>query len=1365
MGLLILLSTAGLGQLPNNFRQLSKSEGLSQSSVFDIAQNDEGFMWFGTRDGLNRYDGHEFLVYRTDSAGLGPSGNDVRALRYDSATRNLWIGTTDGPNRYSSRLDRFFAYPEADHAIRDIFISPQGTVWFGGSQGIYRYDVSGDSLISIQLDLDEFAAGGVNALGGTDGSLWLGTEAGLIHYQNDGLGGSTAKRVTLTDQGQDEPPATAVHVAESGAIYVGTFNRGLFELSPSGAVRRHFRHDPTDPQSLSHDNVRDLTPNHKGGLYVATFRGLGLLDMATGALSTSYAKVQRNGELSDNSVRASFIDDRGSLWVGTYHGGVNLQDRYHARFKSYVPTPDPNSLSTPTVSSFAEDEEGNLYIGTEGGGLEFLERASGKFYHYPPFGLEGAGATHVGGPNVKSLLLDGDSLWIGHYSRGLDLLHIPSGRFEHFRSATQRLGVGKTLEKQLSHDNVYALLKRGHELWAGTYGGGISRLDLRTGTFDYLISGANQQKLPALRSDFVRVLVAHGNDVLVGSDGGIERIRLDGFGEPKAVETVLKGARVQVIHIDDKQRIWAGAAGMGLIRIDPTENEHVTYTQADGLPGNTVFGILPDSAGRLWLSTNNGLARFDPESGLAVSFSSAGRLPSGEFNFGAFKRLSTGEMVFGGVAGFTRFDPEAMESDGASIPIAFTNFQHNGGTVRPGTSELLEENINQVEELTLRYDDASFAIGITALDYLQPQSTHLQYRLKGLETAWSNARGSVVANYTIQREGDYLLEVRRTDGTGGFLPVERQLAVTVLPPPWRSSAAYITYVLLLGLGLFAIYRFVKLRYRYRLEQFEHHRDAELHEGKLRFFTNITHEFRTPLTLIVGPLQGLIHKFAEDEQTSAQLRLVDRNAKKLLDLVNRVLTFRTLSSEHGRLRATELELNWFLRKLHEVFNAEARRRSITLSLDIVPGSLHIWGDAGMLEMAITSLLSNALKFTPDGGRISLSAKLVGSNEYTITVSDNGRGVPDELKPNIFQRYFEDSSKSATQGSGLGLAVANELIALHGGTLSVEDTPGGGATFVLLAPTDATKPDTVSLGSSHEIVPLVATPAAQLDAPAKELEAPALGIAADNASFKEARLSERRRILIVEDNPELRSYICSILEEEHDVVSAPDGRQALAITRGKVAPDLVVSDVMMPEMDGLELCRTLKSELSTSHIPVLLLTARTGDVARLEGLRLGADAYVPKPFAADELRLRIRNLISTRDNVRAAFSKTLNLEPAEVTVTSVDEQFLTDALAFVEERIEQVDLSVVEMAAALNVSRALLFTKMKALTNRTPATFIKEVRLKRAAQLLATGKLNVSEVAYRVGYRNPKYFSKCFKIAYSETAAGYKRRHGEMEEAGS
>lgn len=1353
VALLMSVTLLVLAQAPNSFRHLQKSDGLSQSSVFSIAQDSSGFMWFGTRDGLNRYNGHDFRIFRSDSNGLGPLGSDVRTLLYDTFRGGLWVGTTDGLSFYSPIADRFEHYPEVVGAVRNLHEGGSGRLWVSTSSGLYTISREGVDFehITLKGSKNPFS---ITVVVEVNDTLWIGANQGLFTVTRmDSQLEYQVEQIQFDSRQNRSPRVESLYPTKNGTLFIGTFDGGVFRYNIATGASINYRHEVGNLASIADDNVRAIHSDGQGGLWIATFNGLSHLDIDTESIHTNRATGVRLDELSDNSIHCILKDLNGSLWIGTYHGGVNHLDPMYSRFRSYINTESSTSLGADIVSSFAEDEQGNIYVGTEGGGLDFFDVEADVFRHFRPNPQD---PYSLSGSNVKSLLLEGDQLWVGTFKEGLNLLDLKTGRFKKFRAKQYAAQESDEPKSWLPDNNVYSLVRNGKYIWIATYGGGLSLLDTDAEVFsNYAHDPENAE---SIASNLAVLVYKKNGQFWVGTDAGLQQVVTNDVGLPIRFETILSGQRIRVIYQDDANTLWAGTLNAGLYRIDGSTKEVTTYSIEDGLAGNTVYGILEDDQGKLWLSTNDGLSQFDPSTGMFTNFEHPSGMSTGEFNHGAYLRTQSGDMLFGGLDGFTRFNPSEIKTSGRAAPLVFTDFSKNGQLIRPSPDGPLRQNINTTNTLTLAYNDANFNIGLAALDYLNPERNIIQYKLDGLDKAWKTVKGKARATYTIQREGEYTLQARTISTDGQVSGALREIRIKVLPPPWRTWWAYLGYLTLAGLSVYGILRFVRLRHSYDLEHLARQQDEELHEGKLRFFTNITHEFRTPLTLILGPLGDLLKDKTQTLSAQEKLRSVERNTRRLLDLVDRVLTFRKLASEHGRLRGDRNDLNWFLRKLHEPFFEETRRRGITLELDAGADKLWVWFDPRMLEMAITSLLLNALKFTPDGGKITLSGKRIPGDQIEINVIDNGCGIPDELKSQVFQRFFEDPSRSHVAGSGIGLSVASELIALHQGSIHVEDTVGGGATIVVRFPVGTEHFSTLVLAEASEKEYVD-----EFDHGKRQLQVAGVAAARDVHAEREPKLLKEQvksRVLIVEDNEELRKYLEEIFKPFYEVVLASDGREGLAMVQAE-APDLVLSDVMMPFMDGLELCKKLKTNLKTSHIPILLLTAKTGEHARLDGLRIGAEDYIPKPFVPEELLLRVRNTLDTRHRIREKFTRVINLDPSEISVTSADEEFLVNALAFVEEHIDDLELNVVRMASALNVSRALLFTKLKALTNQTPGNFIKVLRIKRAAQLLSTNKLNVAEVAYRVGFRDPKYFSKCFKEEFGVSASGFKKQHLEGE----
>lgn len=1320
-------------QSPTPFRNINKQDGLSQNSVFAIEQDGNGFMWFGTRDGLNKYDGYRMITFQhqvNDTNSI--ISNDVRGLYYDDKDGFLWICTLEGLSKYREEEEDFVNYPyqinspsSRMEAMRCVFRDTKDRLWAGSEKGLYQYAPEQDGFQLFQV-AEENALTPVNKdvkviFEDSQNTLWVGSEDGIYQWLEGEkkfkreLG--PASSTTLGDQ-----HIKTINEDRDNNIWIGTHTTGMYCWNRETGQLQHFQHEDGNPLSLSHNNIRTVTTSPDGDMWVGTFMGLNRFAQSTKQFHRFLDINTDVSSLSSSSIRSVFFNKRGSLWVGTYYGGVEYWDKESNRFQNFQHQAVGHSISHNVVSSFIEDEEDNLWIGTEGGGLNYFDRKSGRF---SAFKLGDPGS-HISGNNVKTLLKDGDSLWIGTFAGGLNLLHISTKQFVHFKS-------DPSLPTSLSDDNVYSLLKEDNLLWIATYGGGLNIMDLSNNHVEYV------QHIPknpqSLCSNLTRVLFkdSHGQ-IWLGTDAGLERIHHEN-GNIIRLDHFLPGIKVFSLQEARNGNLFVGSYSNGFFQLDKEGNILANYTKASGLPGHTIFGILEDDNGKIWLSTNNGLAKLDQDSSRFSTYNYSDGLRNQEFNFNAYAKTRKGEFLFGGTSGFTLFNPKDIKVNNYIPPIVFTELRSFNQFVRVNDEKkLLDKAINLTDELTFKYNQANFTLSFAALDYFNPANNQYAYMLEGLDQDWKYTQGQTEADYTIQRPGTYTFRLKGANSDGIWNREERQINIEVLPPLWQSWWAYLLYSMLAIVVFLAVLRFVRLRHRLQLEKIEKENQEELYQTKLRFFTNIAHEFRTPLTLIIGPLEELTRKQEGAGLMQKQLLSIEANAQRLLRLVNQLLNFRKLEAEHESMQVVVGDYIRFVEEIYLSFQESARLRNITYTFSHEENDVVVWYDQDKMEKVCYNLLSNAFKFTPDGGKIEVHIKQEEKN-VCLEVSDNGKGIPLELQEQIFKRFFE---KEATfhhtfKNSGIGLAVSRQLVGMHHGSIQVESEPGKGASFQVRIP----------LGKKHfkqkefiEKVPLLHATTTEVitevnPAPSQE---------------------EQMRILIVEDNQEVQHYIKQIFKSEYKVITASDGEEGLSMAK-EYCPDLILSDVMMPKMDGINFCSNIKAHVETSHIPVILLTARTAFMYKREGLETGADDYVTKPFSPEELKLRVRNILQARSRMREKFTRVLKLEPKEITITSTDETFLEKAIQLVETNMDNVDFSVEDFAFEMAVSRALLFTKIKAVTNLTPNNFIKTLRMKRAAQLLSQQKLSVAEVAYQVGFRDSRYFSKSFRKQFEKTPTEY------------
>lgn len=1350
--MLIWFSHLGLSaQQSLRFRYLDKQDGLSQNTVFAITQDGDGFMWFGSRNGLNRYDGYQFKQYHhDDEQAQSLVDNDIRSLYYDQQDSCIWVGTRAGLSKFHLGNERFYntgpdslaAWGLAQEFIRHINRDRKGRLWIGMNTGLTYWDESQARFAPVikipPLDLKQSSAWVSSLMENRLGQLWLGTANGLFQIKD---GHSSQPKLVRADQlfsvlaALNDRDIRSLCEDQEGNLWIGTQSNGLYKWNPLTQDLVHFQHQVDNPYSLADNSIRSIVLDREYQIWIGTFAGLNHYRPESQDFETIQSEDFMASGLSNSSIHELFVSKKGALWLGTYNGGINYLDESFNRFDIYRRQPYPNRLSNNIISSFAEDPIGNLWIGTEGGGLNYFDRKTASFEHYKSSLKQAKG---ISGNNVKSLLLANDSLWVGTFQHGLNLLNNRTRQFQHFRHQPED-------SSSLGGNNVYSLLSEGSYLWIALYNDGVDRLNLKTGEFSHL--RANENIPHSLSTNDVRVLYKDPQgDIWAGTEKGLNLMQ---GRDPETIrfQHFLPHVKVYALQATDSLGIWIGTFNHGLYYLNKSDGSFKHYTTEDGLAGNSVFGILEDDEGHIWLSTNNGIARFTPRRKVFSSYSYTNGLEELEFNFNAYAKTRKGELLFGSTDGFTLFSPDKITLNTFVPPIVFTGLSVHNQNVEVKTDGFLSRSINHTETLRFEHKEANFTLQFAALDYSNPQGNQYAFKMDGIDTDWQYRIGQQSATYTIQQEGEYVFHLKGANNEGIWNPVERKLRIIVQAPPWRTWWAYLIYLLSFLLITYGIIRFVRLRHSYQLAKITKQKQEEAYQIQLRFFTNITHEFRTPLTLIIGPLQDLIETHELSGKVQKHLSAIERNAQRLLSLVNQLLDFRKLEAEHRQVEAAQGNFVRFLREVYLSFLSLAQRQNISYHFDTEAEEYLLWYDRDKMEKIFYNLLSNAFKFTPEGGEISVIIRQK-AGKLQVQIKDTGPGIAPELHEQIFKRYFEHTTNQdkAKQGIGIGLAYTRQLLELHSALIEINSDGKSGSNFLITIPlgNEHFKPREIlhdfrnSEDSSHypPLVPATKNPSPLISSDSKA------------------------KLLVVEDNPEVRAYIEQIFEGEYHLLFAENGVEGYTLAREQL-PDLIISDIMMPKMDGISFCTQIKTDLNTSHIPVLLLTARTAMIFRIEGLETGADDYITKPFSSQELRLKVRNQLKVRHLLWDRFARTRDFDPKKISVTTADERFLSNLMNTCEKQLANPEFNMESFADELAVSRPLLFSKVKALTGQTPNNFLKSIRLKRAIQLLEKGGLGISEIAYLVGFRDPRYFSKVFQKEHGMTPTEYGRSHSEKQ----
>ena len=1348
------------------FRHLTIADGLSQSAISAVVQDGRGFMWFGTKDGLNRYDGYQFVVFRHDPFdSTSISSSEITAL-FEDSRRRLWVGTRGGVDRFDRVHERFERV--AGGLTRDVIGFAEdrdGSIWVAsGGEGLFRLRESAAGPVVI--DRFEFSPTDPSTVGGgrvramlvdRRGELWVATDSGLA--RRAAAGGRTAGFTHLTG-GPDAPrglidrPVTALHEDSRGRLWIGS-RSGVTVLDSARLRTRHYYHRYRTSQYEWGEAV-GIAEDRAGRLWVSTRAELMRLDPTTGAFTYFRHDPGDPESINSNLPTAVYRDRSDVLWVGTNGHGINVHDPKANRFHTFRrPESGSSRQAGFSVYTLFEDRAGTLWI--DAGLLYRWDRPTGAFRS---FETTPDRPDDFGNTGVWSLVEDPPGfLWAATY-RGLYHYEIATGRVRHYRH-DPRDPTG------LPEETVYDVFRdRDGVVWVVTENFLARLADPGRGRFDAWrfkpLLTQRQWIFPSLIQDARGALWLGSDQGLTRFDprtGALRHYRHD----PRRPRSLGHDA-VRAILPDPRQPdryLWVGTAGGGLNRLDMDSATFEHFTGREGLPNDVVYGVLADAGGKLWLSTNRGLSRFDPTTRRFRNYDANDGLQSDEFNSGAAFRSRSGELFFGGIEGFSYFRPEEV-TDNPHVPaIAITGFRRGNRreSVRD-SGTVLRTTISEADTLHLSYRDVVLTFEFAALEYSAPAKNRYAYRMVGFDEDWLDAGAARTATYTNLAPGRYTFQVRASNNDGVWNADGKSLAIVITPPWWRTPWAYGLYVALALAVLAAARRYemgrLRLASRLEIEHLESEQLRRLDRARSQLFANVSHEFRTPLTLTLGPLDDLragLHGPLSDGATE-QVDLARRNATRVLDLINEILELARAEAGRVTVRARPVDLGALVDGVARTFLPLAERKAIAYDVRPPPEPIVVAADPELLERALSNVLSNAFKFTPDGGSVRVSVTRAAGSAR-IAVRDNGPGIPAADVGRVFDRFHRAASTaSAHPGTGIGLALARELVVLHGGAITAESEEGFGSTFVVTLPTATAHLPAADVADDGAAAPWTPRAAPPLP-PGAPVPGAADALPPDAGAPDDDDVTT---VLVVDDNAEVRAYVTRHLAPPYRVLEAADGQRGLELARRHL-PDLVLSDVMMPVMDGYALCRALKSEPETDFIPVILLTARAEAEDRLAGLAERADDYVTKPFEVRELLARIANTIATRRRLRTRYAGTgagPTMHPAPPGVEPADRRLLEQVRAAVEAHLADEDFTVERLAAAVAQSRGHLHRRLRELVDETPSDLIRRMRLERAAALLDAGAGSVAEVAYAVGFRSVAHFSNAFQALHGARPSAWRGR---------
>lgn len=1389
------------------FKNITTKDGLYKNNIKSIIQDDKGYIWFGGF-GLYRYDGYEIKEYiSTPNDKSFQIGNYVNELFVDS-NNNIWIVCSNGIYLYERDLDRFkqidfnqeiedfthttlFEHDSKLFIVLDniyyipvysnefeihTFFSLENdrsidAAFFDDQENILYLSESRANLFYMDFNLskEEIAKAKIsfiNSLKKDIISYIHGNEYYMvIAYKQEGIHVFNKKTSNLkhygynpNGQGINNNKIKSLWIEDNKKIWIGTGGGGINILDPSNATFTYIQNDKFDPYSLSNNIVLDIYKDKTGIIWVGTLNG-GVNYFNTN--QKPFYRITNKGKdnsynLSNNVINDLIEDGEGNIWISTDKGGINVLNVTTGKIKQIKHDPTrKNSLSSNNILSLARDETGYIWIGTWGGGLNRYDQKNNIFKRYLH---DPADDKSLAWNNVWALHVDKkNNLWIGlnnNENAGLDLYDRKSDSFIHYGKKT-----GDSTSLILNSIEEIFSDSKGN-LWLGTTGNGLERLNKEDSTF------VHYRLWPDNKTNNVHGLI------------------------------------IRAIFEDSNNRLWIGTEGGGLNLYDYKKDSFTIFTTEDGLPSNIISSILEDDKGNLWLGTSKGMCKFDANSFTTLTYNPVIDLKGSQFTWGAV-RSKKGMMYFGTLQGVVAFNPDSITKNHLVPPVEITGFFLSGQEVGINQEgSILTKHISQTDTIILNHKQKIFSFKYVALNYINPFEIQYAYKLEGLEKKWNKVRNIRYATYTNLEPGNYTFMVKASNNEGVWGDNVRTVKIVILPPWWSTLWFRITALVILIALFLSLYRMRIATYKRRqknlenkveqrtgqlkaamnnlkekneeIEQQKHSIEEKLHilekqkaeiikqkdevmriskklhetdQTKLKLFTSISHEVRTPLTLILAPINSLI-KITNNSAALEKLQVIQKNAKHLLNLINQLMDFRKLEASKMEIKPMKGDIVRFIKNLYGAFNLFASNHQINYTFTSNTNSAFCMFDPDIIEKILYNLLSNAFKFTPFKGEIIVFIKLFFDNnneaeKISISVKDNGKGIPEDEIPHLFTRFYRaNSNKSNYPGTGIGLSFVKSLVDLYNGKITVESSPGKGSNFI------------VDLPLTHKN---------------QKIQKSKITFDVDNYNYKsyyfDQQLPKRKTdikdkninpdapvILIVEDNTELREYIRDEFIEQFNVHEAENGEEGVAKAK-EIMPDLIISDLLMPKMTGSGLCQRIKEDAITNHIPVIMLTAVTSDNKKLESFTKGADAYITKPFNSEELIIRAKNLIDSRKKIKEKVAKELIMQPEEVKINSSDDKFLKQTMKIIEEHISDTEFTVDYLASQMGMSNSQFYLKLMAITNHSPLNFIRKIRLKRAVQLMKTNEYRISEIAYNVGFQDPKYFTKIFKKEFKMTPSEY------------
>jgi signal transduction histidine kinase/ligand-binding sensor domain-containing protein/DNA-binding response OmpR family regulator len=1291
------------------FHRITVEDGLNNSVVYDIIQDKNNFIWFATKDGLNKFDGYQMQSYSlSEQAHQNSLDNIVQCLTSDE-NKNLYCGTSSGRiYQYDYKKNQF---TRINIVGPNPIISPVYDLNFADSNNLIISSASGLFALNLQ-SMRVTLIGGINQIVqkcyiDSENIYWVGTAEGLYkgHVLFDSL--LVASHLVKVETFADKH-IFSINEDANNSIWIGTRRSGLFSFDKKNNEISSLNNTLYN-EIGAFSSIRSIINSPEGNIIVAIDgSGIGVFDTNYKVITSFSHSEDVPTSLSSNGVYSLYFDNDQSLWVSTYGGGVNRYNPHYNRFVKYSHHPyNNNSLINNTARSVYETKDKTIWFGTKKG-VSILNRTTGEWKH---MGLNLPGED-------ESIVLSIDQasngfVYIGTYNNGL--IRVNPNNLT-FKKITPKDPYGNPV----GTSHIYSvMIDQKDRIWFGGILGGLSVIDSETHVG---IELPLQNVKTIKESSWGKVYVGTLEGVFIVDMQTLTAER------PKPANVLLNQNRFFCIYIDSNpsnRTVWLGTEGGGLLKWNTLHKTIQSFSTENGLPSNFIYGIVPDDKNNLWLSTTNGVCKFPLYNHNVRIFSIADGLTDQEFNFGAYGKTSNNEIIFGGQNGFTLFNPENTLIHNSVPMLVFNSFKLFGEEQEINTpNSPIKQHINTLNGIELSHRQNSVTLGFSAINFESPDKIQYRWRLRGFEEDWSTPSYHREAVYTNLKHGSYKFEVVCSNPDGIWSTHIKQLDISIKPPFWQTPWAYLLYSLTIGaiMALFMQMNRIRVKEKHAIE-------------KTRFFINIAHDLRTPLTLIKAPLEQLSSSRLTDRKDAGSLLLARKNIDRLNRLVTQLMDFQKADLGKMELHPTPNRFVEFVKETAASFIPLIEEKELKIHYNFPEDDFILWFDKNKMEKIIFNLLSNAIKYTPKKGEVELAIYKEKSHCF-FNISDSGVGIPMDQQKKIFTRYFRAKNviNSQETGSGVGLMLVKKLIELHKGSITFNSIESQGTTFNVKFPFVEYHNATI-LPEEHKKEPIELFKRTDLS----------LSVEQDDANNK-------YKVLIVEDNEELMDFMSGILSKYFNVTKAANGKEGL-ISAKQAHPDLIISDIMMPIMDGNQMTQKLKSDITTCHIPLILLTALNTLEYRIEGLNIGADAYIEKPFDINYLVAQINNLLSTRNRLKEKYTIHASVPESKVTYNDLDGQFLAKAKNYVLDNIGNHELSVEMLAGELAMSRPVLYRKLKALTDQSPQDYIRLIRLQEAKKLLKTGNQNITEIAFETGFSDPKYFSTSFKKLFGKTPSQF------------